>query len=207
MDGFNPRPREGATNSLRPSRSRPEGFNPRPREGATLDHGLQDCGFLVSIRAPVRGRLDGNHVHAQRQIVSIRAPVRGRQVLDAIHRFPDLVSIRAPVRGRHAGFAGVRALDDVSIRAPVRGRQGDPGVAVPDATVSIRAPMRGRRPVKHGHTTAWIGFNPRPREGATSIRTALSISRIVSIRAPVRGRPAQDAEDKHGRLMFQSAPP
>ena len=53
--GFNPRPREGATPSMMLS---PVAlcFNPRPREGATVNAILLRRGRHVSIHAPVKGR-------------------------------------------------------------------------------------------------------------------------------------------------------
>ena len=55
FDGFNPRPREGATVYDNGDVSYTS-FNPRPREGATCNVGETDVVHGVSIHAPVKGR-------------------------------------------------------------------------------------------------------------------------------------------------------
>ena len=55
-----------------------EGFDPRPREGATSRAAAEADHIDVSIRAPVRGRHFSAVGHFTIDSVSIRAPVRGR---------------------------------------------------------------------------------------------------------------------------------
>ena len=50
------------------------------------------------------------------------------------------------------------------------------------------------------------GFNPRPREGATLEGVQASLSLLVSIHAPVKGRRPRPPEYP-GPLRFQSTPP
>ena len=54
---FNPRPREGATSEKKNGWKKKPGFNPRPREGATIKELESALGLIVSIHAPVKGRL------------------------------------------------------------------------------------------------------------------------------------------------------
>gem|GEM_PF-5376900 len=54
---FNPRPCEGATGMPRPGDLWLIGFNPRPCEGATVSGQTFGDNAIVSIRAPVKGRL------------------------------------------------------------------------------------------------------------------------------------------------------
>ena len=56
-----------------------DGFDPRPCEGATGGKGDFVWVVWVSIRAPVRGRPLTLRAHAVLDLVSIRAPVRGRR--------------------------------------------------------------------------------------------------------------------------------
>ena len=56
--------------------------------------------------------------------------------------------------------------------------------------VSIHAPVKGRRR-KSMRRYADLGFNPRPREGATSAMLRGGILTAVSIHAPVKGRPSE----------------
>ena len=54
--GFDPRPREGATRLAPHPAFRLKRFDPRPREGATEIVNIMQRTAPVSIRAPVRGR-------------------------------------------------------------------------------------------------------------------------------------------------------
>ncbi len=71
--------------------------------------------------------------------------------------------------------------------------------------VSIRAPVRGR-PLSTQRLAAARGFNPRPREGATTWWVDGNPAAAVSIRAPVRGRQEIQLAGV-GVREFQSAPP
>ena len=70
----------------------------------------------------MKGRLFGDSVARKPRIVSIHAPVKGRLPQGA--SFDDVleVSIHAPVKGRRANIRDVQAEIRVSIHAPVKGR-------------------------------------------------------------------------------------
>ena len=55
---FNPRPLAGATLPYRRIGQRRFHFNPRPLAGATPDNGNHIVNGVISIHAPLRGRLD-----------------------------------------------------------------------------------------------------------------------------------------------------
>ena len=58
----------------------------------------------------------------------------------------------------------------------------------------------------HQRREIQIRFNPRPREGATDQEEAADTIRIVSIHAPVKGRPSKE-QLKMQLQLFQSTPP
>ncbi len=181
--------------------------------------------------APPRGGDIRWRLRDDRGHVSIRAPARGRRApLPPPNRRPRFQS--APPRGGDVLRLGVGRREHAFQSAPPRG--GDevyPGEAV-EVVVSIRAPARGRQPFRDGAPfhlefqsapprggdiaiigglSAFLRFNPRPREGATTRDPAppgrrrcfnprpregatISGSGVrsniagVSIRAPARGR-------------------
>ena len=165
----------------------PISFNPRPREGATQGDLQYDAHRIVSIHAPVKGRLlppglsaatalcfnprprEGATNSAPRKlgkkIVSIHAPVKGRPLPFASP--PDtFVSIHAPVKGRLTEDGVLPCDAGVSIHAPVKGRPINRSPSVRQSVVSIHAPVKGRRSQQCARCCS-EGFNPRPREGAT----------------------------------------
>ena len=81
------------------------------------------------------------------------------------------------------------AIIAVSIHAPVKGRPFLAWGGKVKQIVSIHAPVKGRlrKLVKQAVRE---GFNPRPREGATSAMLRFSKIYGVSIHAPVKGRRA-----------------
>ena len=83
---------------MQPSTS--QSFNPRPREGATRVFFLLAYRALVSIHAPVKGRLRGKAWPEHARQVSIHAPVKGRHPVFVVLGKSEIVSIHAPVKGR-----------------------------------------------------------------------------------------------------------
>ncbi len=71
----------------------------------------------------------------------------------------------------------------------MKGRHRGVGVFWVIFGVSIHAPVKGRLFLTFP-TFFSLGFNPRPREGATAATYAAARAEIVSIHAPVKGRPA-----------------
>ncbi len=62
--------------------------------------------------------------------------------------------------------------------------------------------MKGRRLVALDLDTGLVGFNPRPREGATEVLAAEDRQKIVSIHAPVKGRlPFVEAPGASGKCF------
>ena len=180
---FNPRPREGATSAARPPDSFPGCFNPRPREGATW------CGTS----------------YADINSVSIHAPAKGRRVteeaLDDMLRFQST----PPRRGDRRRSAQAAPAKVVSIHAPAKGRR-EPAVAAGDLVRFQSTPPRRGDPAAASTSTYAKGFNPRPREGATSSHAGFRSPFRVSIHAPAKGRPLC-VETFGVCLMFQSTPP
>ena len=142
------------------------GFNPRPREGATASVRLQATEMNVSIHAPAKGRR-GTVRHMDRSArVSIHAPAKGRHFGRSVQAIEqEEFQSTPPRRGDFATAGGSYCPAgfnprprEGATRARARCRGG--------CLVSIHAPAKGRH--SHGkHTVGSPGFNPRPREGAT----------------------------------------
>ena len=141
--------------------------------GATADqvayHNTR-CGFNprprmgATARRPAVGR---------GQDVSIRAPAWGRPSCACRGRSITSFNPRPRMGAtRRRMYANVPFR--VSIRAPAWGRRLNAVSTFIKTLVSIRAPAWGR-----------LGFNPRPRMGAT---IAVTVTFSVSIRAPAWGR-------------------
>ena len=182
---FDPRPREGATrcSSRRPPsllfRSAPprggdlargadygtrNGFDPRPREGATKKS-YTSCMACSFRSAPPRG--------GDRRSGWMRA---ARGCFDPRPREGATTLARLATGG------------SVFRSAPPRG--GDrrpPRLAQADRFRS--APPRGGDSPRRADSIHRAGFDPRPREGATSKIFGIDPDIAVSIRAPARGRP------------------
>jgi len=83
---------------LRPRRGT-RSFNPRPREGAIDSMPFSDYLRIVSIRAPVRGRCQLPHLPPRLCCFNPR-PREGAMLPWRVLASIQIVSIRAPVRGR-----------------------------------------------------------------------------------------------------------
>ncbi len=116
------------------------------------------------------------------------------------------VSIHAPAKGRHAAVSGEGEIPEVSIHAPAKGRLRPVGLGHGRGRFQSTPPRRGDRTAP-SCTVAPSGFNPRPREGATSH----TMSR-VNLAGGFNPRPREGATaegDLHAKLneLFQSTPP
>ena len=99
------------------------GFNPRPREGATTALGNHMFTELVSIHAPVKGRLYLWFFFFLFLCFNPR-PREGATVLRWTWVIFECVSIHAPVKGRPPGTPGTR----VPLRFNPRPREGATGI-------------------------------------------------------------------------------
>ena len=143
-----------------------DGFNPRPREGATTADPARRCERRqVSIHAPAKGRLDRARLGPTARISFNPRPREGA----TLHR---MTSCRARQRFQSTpprrGDLAVEAM-----RLRIRSFQSTP-------------PRRGDR-VDVDARDVWHGFNPRPREGATSPADGSDAAGAVSIHAPAKG--------------------
>ena len=119
-------------------------FNPRPREGATREKRSTTIPLLVSIHAPVKGRLIRHYVAIHPMTVSIHAPVKGRLRLDLNPPKNDCCFNPRPREGATAYGEPTEAAQAVSIHAPVKGRPLHESTDLSSAEVSIHAPVKGR---------------------------------------------------------------
>ena len=101
-----------------------------------------------------------------------------------------LVSIHAPVKGRRRLSRGPPHAAPVSIHAPVKGRRF-PCTGFLSVVCFNPRPREGATQPLHPAISARASFNPRPREGANSGPFVVFPLGMVSIHAPVKGRPHQ----------------
>jgi len=181
----------------------------------------------VSIHAPAKGRLVDLEAVSRRMKVSIHAPAKGRlgdsPVPVDLVRFQSTPPRRGDradrVRGaRGRGFnprpregatrhgQGLPTVRRFQSTPPRRGDAVQLKMALADGDVSIHAPAKGR-PESESVLLSVTGFNPRPREGATSPQSATAFMITVSIHAPAKGRRRQIGVKRGGAGRFQSTPP
>jgi len=145
---FNPRPREGATRPPGSFSRRCSRFNPRPREGATPLSAVVTCFWWSFNPRPREGATFS---------------------FDALVQILGLFQSTPPRRGDvHPSHA--LAYDSGFQSTPPR--RGDGRVVMQkmrERMVSIHAPAKGRRPIVTCPRFGPLGFNPRPREGATPV--------------------------------------
>ena len=191
MNGFNPRPREGATarfgdqfgrqvfQSTPPRRGDAIGrvqlhqavrFNPRPREGATSP-ACTSCGqrSSVSIHAPAKGRPRSSLV----ELVQDRFNPRPREGATLAGWQAGDVAVFQSTPPRRGDMAIGRLLTclDVSIHAPAKGRPPIGQIRRRSSRVSIHAPAKGRPPVSAARPACSRQFQSTPpRRGDRSIQ-------------------------------------
>ena len=95
---------------------------------------------------------------------------------------------------------------DVSIHAPVKGRLSSFSPVLTLTGFNPR-PREGATTIEGMHHVGLASFNPRPREGATHAAGTVHVGFDVSIHAPVKGRQHHQLEKKTGFHRFQSTPP
>ena len=156
-------------------------FNPRPCEGATIGMTPLGAAAMVSIHAPVKGRLSRLHQHRPKMSFNPR-PCEGATWINSLY----------PVAGA------------VSIHAPVKGRRWQRGQPLANARFNPR-PCEGATARAGQICRRWRSFNPRPCEGATRVGWYAHQRYLVSIHAPVKGRRFHFNQLEVGRL-FQSTP-
>ena len=212
-EGFDPRPRVGATLDAIAPAGWFGSFDPRPRVGATQLFRPIEWRAIVSIHAPVWGRRCSARrpcaqprfdprprvgaTRVQRscpplRCVSIHAPVWGRLLLCCVPHILAGVSIHAPVWGRHR--VSVVTAESLWFRStPPCGGDG-PESATPAAILEFRStPPCGGDCTPAPARPCRSSFDPRPRVGATIGTSSLPVAIDVSIHAPVWGRLRQRA--------------
>ena len=204
-------------------------FNPRPLAGATVKHhdythywlfqSTPPCGgdrvqprsglnmTIISIHAPLRGRLLFYVVENGRTKISIHAPLRGRRSVPGcplsaryfnprplagattacIHRSSGASFQSTPPCGGDFFFLRVPAVFIISIHAPLRGRLLLPNGVRQRKNFNPR-PLAGATPSCTGLCSSWWNFNPRPLAGATYPHLRSLMPPPISIHAPLRGR-------------------
>ena len=96
---FNPRPHAGATSQGRRKALENLNFNPRPHAGATPPSTLHPALVLISIHAPMRGRLCPLLPSDPEPYFNPRPHAGATPVVDAAVK-ASAISIHAPMRGR-----------------------------------------------------------------------------------------------------------
>ena len=130
------------------------------------------------------------------------------------------ISIHAPLRGRPSASYSQSPQRAISIHAPLRGRHDVPtnqeclGILKPHPNTTrqksnhknlTRMPCGGD-PRKMGLSASGADFNPRPLAGATNPHEVGNLTYLISIHAPLRGRPGLRPAQGGGGI-FQSTPP
>jgi len=188
-------------------RGPPRSFNPRPRAGATARNNTEIRMTIVSIHAPARGRRSYPGAGGAVDCVSIHAPARGRPRFLACGA--DEFCFNPRPRAGATPHTMRRASHVAFQSTPPRGGDQQRDFLMRKGKVSIHAPARGRHPFRSVKSWALVfqstpprggdqgrmrtgrmrlGFNPRPRAGATDKGREQVAQWLVSIHAPARGR-------------------
>ena len=135
--------------------------------------------------------------------ISIHAPAKERRVLDNLERAYGYISIHAPAKERPANLP-FPVLLAISIHAPAKERLR------PDCTTPV-LPFQSTLPRRSDAfasfvLTSSLNFNPRSREGATSLNNVKGRSIEISIHAPAKERPSLHINVPQTRI-FQSTLP
>ena len=179
-------------------------FNPRPLAGATFVVVNGVGSVVISIHAPLRGRLNGYDRLLYRITISIHAPLRGR-LSRSLVRFSSCAFQSTPPCGGDPG--DVKTFLDCPYfnPRPLAGATNFVGVAHHGLGISIHAPLRGR-PRVPPFSTLKCGFQSTPPCGGDNNHVRRRLSHNISIHAPLRGR-HQAALAAKALDIFQSTPP
>ena len=204
-------PLRGATHVVAIVQRVPHNFNPRTPCGVRRNHSF--CWFYpdaISIHAPLAG-CDYRPCAGWRRTapISIHAPLAGCDVLSAARPFawPRFQSTH-PLRGATRRHPGAVRRHPISIHAPLAGcydstrrERSEPGHFNPRTPQGVRL----------SHGTKYItgeDFNPRTPQGVRRFSMRLmSLSRKISIHAPLAGCDASDLDTCECRIIFQSTHP
>ena len=185
---FNPRPHAGATQGRGGRVAGNPDFNPRPHAGATLISNKQTLPKVISIHAPMRGRLYDMMDHRPRGAYFNPRPHAGATTTSEITTRSSRFQSTPPCGGDTYTVAVILGLC-ISIHAPMRGR--------PTWAVQKKLYLNDFNPRPHAGATDgsqsgarhYQHFNPRPHAGATMLGYAAAGAPLISIHAPMRGRP------------------
>ena len=183
---FNPRPHTGATSNVFLDSAAQGDFNPRPHTGATASFTWGVPSHVISIHAPIRGRL----LFQVRCLISwgfqSTPPYGGDRVIPIGRSVMPDFNPRPHTGATPAVHADV-LCPRISIHAPIRGRRAVEPYGLPGPHISIHAPIRGRR--HHGQRMAFpSGFQSTPPYGGDGGEPYRFKVTTISIHAPIRGR-------------------
>ena len=222
---FNPRAREGATDSRIGIPAVSTSFNPRAREGATYINNDARNVFIVSIHAPAKARhkrmafiyvissfnpraregaTKSGAIKTSYLKVSIHAPAKARpNIIVNVRQSRWFQSTRPRRRDKRDRVTGA----SIQVFQSTRPRRRDNPVSARriGQHVSIHAPAKARQ---YNITALFAahGFNPRAREGATRFVYCKSCKFYVSIHAPAKAR-RYVPSDTYDGVLFQSTRP
>ena len=187
------------------------GFNPRPREGATEPARFAPFRAAVSIHAPAKGRRGRWQSVGQPVLFQSTPPRRGDRATRS-QAATNILSFQStpPRRGDYVNWSLDQLDQTFQSTPPRRGDHGPPRFAWARGKFQSTPPRRGDTP---GILYLWLmqqfqstpprrgdfatrclsatwstGFNPRPREGATQGLANRRRGYDVSIHAPAKGR-------------------
>ena len=166
----------------------PRDFNPRPLAGATVSLSGVFPTSLISIHAPLRGRPRTFGVVGHATGFQSTPPCGGDKASLFSPSVPSFQST-PPCGGDNRGNSKER-VTRISIHAPLRGRPTASATDAKAAAFQSTPPCGG-----DCRFSAFSGqepyFNPRPLAGATVVVCIPEFGVLISIHAPLRGRPHQ----------------
>ncbi len=180
-------------------------FNPRPLAGATHPDpgcGRARCNFNPR---PLAGATQLRHHCPSQQLISIHAPLRGRLVVLLQDGLLFPISIHAPLRERREHPLHFFYKGKFQSTPPCGGDFGFHGSPSHELTFQSTPPCGGD-PEPIINADQLKNFNPRPLAGATGRDGTQLDGARISIHAPLRGRPRKPWLTLLHH-QFQSTPP
>ena len=163
-------------------------FNPRPLAGATNGLWPGEARRKFQSTPPCGGDMQDDIALRVKSGISIHAPLRGRRTCTGLFRTPGDFNPR-PLAGATSSIRSSSASSMISIHAPLRGRQPSGTRIFRRVRFQSTPPCGGDRFLS-AFSRPEPYFNPRPLAGATAEAGVDLVDIMISIHAPLRGRPS-----------------
>ena len=185
---FQSTPPCGGDRSFIISSSNPPYFNPRPLAGATKQRRVLVRARYISIHAPLRGRPSWRRNISKRPKFQSTPPCGGDPPAPMFPLSPSRFQSTPPCGGDQRNSRR-NPLNRKFQSTPPCGGDASAMPMIRAQFLFQSTPPCGGDPGQHPSLHRSYDFNPRPLAGATYGKCFCSLKHLISIHAPLRGRP------------------